>query len=86
MVVANSQNSDWLNRHCVALVNAHHELAEEHQAVLKDGLKLCREAATKRNELVHALFAVGDDESYLRVKGGRTTHAMTVEVEPLWPP
>jgi hypothetical protein len=84
VIIASSQNSDWLNRHCVGLVNAHRELSEDQRTALMAALKQCSKAAAQRNELVHAIFAAGSDTNYLRVKGGRATHTVTVALEPLW--
>jgi hypothetical protein len=54
-IVAGGQAVAWLIDQCEALNDAHRELPEATRQAIRDELRLCRDANSRRNDLVHGL-------------------------------
>jgi hypothetical protein len=64
-VIAAGQPTGWLFDNCEALVRARKDLAPEHKTKLLALVKEGREAAKDRNRLVHDVWAIGPDGTFL---------------------
>jgi hypothetical protein len=56
-IVAGGQAVTWLIGQCEALSDAHRELPEATRQAIRDDLRLCRDANSRRNDLMHGLKA-----------------------------
>lgn len=77
-IVAGGQAVAWLIDQCEALNDAHGELPEATRQAIRDELRLCRDANSRRNDLVHGL-KVPVEMGLETMRGRRYTYALVAK-------